>query len=47
MDILVLARELKEAADLVVTDQVGRSVLLVQVKAAVGDELDELTRLQR
>ena len=46
MDILILARELKETADLVVTDEAGRSVLLVEVQAEVGDEFSQLVQLR-
>ena len=45
MDILLLARELKEAADLVVTDEAGRSVLLVEVHSSAEGELGDLARL--
>ena len=46
MDILLLARELKEVADLVITDEAGHSVLLVKVQPEVGDEFQELVQLR-
>ncbi len=46
MDILTLARELREAADLVVADKDGRSLLLVEVKSGTTFEEESLSRLR-
>ena len=46
MDILTLARELREAADLVVTDNEGRPLILVEIEPSMGHELSSLARLR-
>jgi len=46
MDILTLTRELKEAADLVVADKEGRSLLLVEVRTSSAFEAEHLAHLR-
>ena len=46
MDILTLASELRDVADLVVTDEAGRSLLLVEIEAGTDRESGRLARLR-